>query len=345
MQHMLRTICKSRTYQSSIVTNKWNAGRRHQLLARHRPPPAGRSAVRHDPASDRLGEPSAGRAGRLSRGAVARRGPDAAQRILRGLRPPGPRKLVRVRALQRHDAGPRDDAGQRPDDCRRDCRRRQRNHEARGRAAGRRESGRRTVRADSRRVRPRRPKSKRASKPCTPAARNWPSCKPSWPPTKPSSTPSKPSGKPRRPVPRGPRSSPPNCKASMSATFAKQPDHSVLVEGANGTRHVHDRAAHRAGRRDGDSPGTVGRCQAARRRTGPRGRTAIWCCRSCGPRRRAKADPAKSMPLDVRSRHGRFQPGGLPGGQRRRRQPEHAAGRSIRRSARTTMAFSRSRTT
>ena len=41
---------------------------------------------------------------------------------------------------------------------------------------------------------------------------------------------------------------PADMKSITAATFAKQPDQSVLVEGANGKRHVHGRAAHRCWR-------------------------------------------------------------------------------------------------
>ena len=45
VRHVMRLICKSRTYQLSVATNKWNAGRQDQLLARDRPPAAGRGAA------------------------------------------------------------------------------------------------------------------------------------------------------------------------------------------------------------------------------------------------------------------------------------------------------------
>ena len=66
---------------------------------------------------------------------------------------------------------------------------------------------------------------------------------------------------------------------------------------AKGTRHVHGHAAHRPGRRHGDSPGAVGRsasCPAAARAAPP---TATWCCPSCKATAAPKADPAKAMPL------------------------------------------------
>ena len=64
MQHVLRTICKSRSVSVLDRDQRVEQGRRHQLLARDRPPPAGRGAVRHDPARHRLGQPPAGRARR-----------------------------------------------------------------------------------------------------------------------------------------------------------------------------------------------------------------------------------------------------------------------------------------
>ena len=55
---------------------------------------------------DRLAEPAAGRAGGLPGRAAARRGADAAERLLRTVRPAGARERLRVRALHRHDARP-----------------------------------------------------------------------------------------------------------------------------------------------------------------------------------------------------------------------------------------------
>ena len=49
VRELIKTICKSRTYQLSIATNKWNKDDDDQLLARHRPPAAGRGAVRRGP--------------------------------------------------------------------------------------------------------------------------------------------------------------------------------------------------------------------------------------------------------------------------------------------------------
>ena len=59
-RHMIKLICKSRTYQHSVATNRWNARRPDQLHARHRPPAAGRGALRRHPPGHRLDEPPAG---------------------------------------------------------------------------------------------------------------------------------------------------------------------------------------------------------------------------------------------------------------------------------------------
>ena len=73
VQHMLRDDLQVARLSAVDGHEQVEPGRRHQLLARHRPPAAGRSAVRRDPRGHRLGEPPAGRARRLSRGAAARR--------------------------------------------------------------------------------------------------------------------------------------------------------------------------------------------------------------------------------------------------------------------------------
>ena len=124
-QHMLRTICKSRTYQLSVATNKWNEDDAHQLLARHAPPAAGRGAVRRDPPRDRRDAAAAGRAGRLPRRAAARRR-RLAMPFLDDFGKPVRESACECERSQRHDARADHEAGQRPDGRRRDRRSRQR---------------------------------------------------------------------------------------------------------------------------------------------------------------------------------------------------------------------------
>ena len=50
---MLKTICKSRTYQHSVVSQQLEPGRRHQLRPRPAAPAAGRGALRRHPAGHR----------------------------------------------------------------------------------------------------------------------------------------------------------------------------------------------------------------------------------------------------------------------------------------------------
>ena len=132
-QHMLRTICKSRTYQLSIVDQQVERGRHDQLLARHSPAAAGRSAVRRDPPRDRLDREAARRARRLPRGPAARRRRLGA--VPRRLRQAGPRIGLRMRALQRHGARADPEADQRPDGGRRPGRSGQRAEPARRQAS------------------------------------------------------------------------------------------------------------------------------------------------------------------------------------------------------------------
>ena len=345
MQHMLRMICKSRTYQSSIVTNKWNAGRRHQLFARDRPPPAGRGAVRHDPARHRLGQPLAGRAGRFSRGAVARRWLDAAQRVLRSLRPSGPRKLVRVRAVQRHDARPRDDAGQRTDDRRGDRRQGQR---------------------DRRSSWPAQPDDAKVvdelfvrflSRPASPAEieagvkalhagrqRAGPIGGGTVGPRSPARRPNKPSGKPRQAPPAWTMLEPAEMKSSIG-------------------RHLRQAARSVGAGRRGQWQGTYTivlstdaadvtaiRLELLADAKLPGGRTGSGPQRQPDALRDSRHGGLQSRSVEVdaaliQPRHGRFQPGQLHRGQRHRRQPAIALGHQSRRSARTTRRRSRSRKT
>ncbi len=135
-QQIMRRICKSRTYQLSIVPNKWNEDDEinfSHAQARRLPAEVLYDAIqRGTGAVSRLpGVPAGYRATQL---------PDVGLTLPSGFfevfgRPA--RKRLRVRALQRHDAGPGDDISQRPHDCRCDCRPGQRDYRA-GRLAARR---------------------------------------------------------------------------------------------------------------------------------------------------------------------------------------------------------------
>jgi hypothetical protein len=94
VQHILRTICKSRTYQLSIATNEWNED--DTINYSHAPSRAGCRRVLFDAIHlRRRAAEAAGRARRLPRGAI----PDAgvADAVFGRLRPAGARKRLRVR--------------------------------------------------------------------------------------------------------------------------------------------------------------------------------------------------------------------------------------------------------
>ena len=63
-RHVMRLICKSRTYQLSVETNKWNADDKINYSHATGPPAAGRGAARRGLPRDRLGLEDPGRAGR-----------------------------------------------------------------------------------------------------------------------------------------------------------------------------------------------------------------------------------------------------------------------------------------
>ena len=108
--------------------------RQGELLARDRPPAAGRGAARRGLPGDRLGLEVPGRCAGNAGGGPARFGRGAAQRLPDDLRPAGPRERLRVRAIQRHAARAGHGPGQRPDPGRRHRRPRQRADQAGGHA-------------------------------------------------------------------------------------------------------------------------------------------------------------------------------------------------------------------
>ncbi len=115
MRHVMRLICKSRTYQLSVETNKWNADDKvnySHALARRLPAEVLLDAVYRVTGS--VSKIPGVRAGH-ARGGAARLGRRAAQRLPDDLRPAGPRERLRVRAHQRHAARAGHGPGQRPD--------------------------------------------------------------------------------------------------------------------------------------------------------------------------------------------------------------------------------------
>ena len=114
-RHVMRLICKSRTYQLSVETNKWNADDKtnySHALARRLPAEVLLDAVYRVTGSvSKIPGVPAGH----PRGGAAGFGRGAAQRLPDDLRPAGPRERLRVRALQRHAARAGHGAGQRPD--------------------------------------------------------------------------------------------------------------------------------------------------------------------------------------------------------------------------------------
>ena len=67
VQQLMKLICKSRTYQLSIETNRWNEDDADQLLARASPPPAGGGALRRRLFGDRIEDEDPRRSGRNTR--------------------------------------------------------------------------------------------------------------------------------------------------------------------------------------------------------------------------------------------------------------------------------------
>ncbi len=90
MRHVMRLICKSRTYQLSVETNKWNADDKvnyAHAMARRLPAEVLLDAVYR---VDRLGLEVPGRRAGDAGGGLARLGRRAAQRFLDDLRPARP---------------------------------------------------------------------------------------------------------------------------------------------------------------------------------------------------------------------------------------------------------------
>ena len=131
VRHVMQLICKSRTYQLSVATNKWNEDDKinySHAIARRLPAEV---LLRRGLPGDRLGLEVPGRRRRDAGRGPARLGRRAAQRLPRHLRPPGPRERLRVRAHQRPAARPGHGPGQRPDARRRHRRPGQRADQAR----------------------------------------------------------------------------------------------------------------------------------------------------------------------------------------------------------------------
>ena len=130
VRHVITLICKSRTYQLSIETNKWNEDDKtnySHAIARRLPAEVLYDAV-YRVTGRRLEDP--GRPHRHAGGGAARLGRRAAQRVPRDLRPAAPRERLRVRADQRPAAWPRHGPRQRADDRRRHRRPQERAGEA-----------------------------------------------------------------------------------------------------------------------------------------------------------------------------------------------------------------------
>ena len=114
--HRSRRSASRRTYQLSVATNKWNEDDDINYSHAHRPPAAGRGAVRRDPPrrparrAELPGLPPGSRAAQLLDSHVR-----AARRLPRTVRQAGPRERLRVRAVERHDARAGPEPGQRPD--------------------------------------------------------------------------------------------------------------------------------------------------------------------------------------------------------------------------------------
>ena len=231
MQHMLRTICKSRTYQASIATNQWNQDddiNFSHAMARRLPAEVLYDAIQRatGSVSHLPGVPAGYRAAQLPDvgltlpsgffevfGRPARESACECERSS-GMMLGPVMTLVNGPTIADAIADPQ----QRPD-------------QARGFRAERRQGGRRGFHAHLVASGRSRPRSKPASRRCTPAAANMPGWSPSWPSAKPRSTPSRPPGKPNKKAIAWTVAEPLEMTSSMNATFAKQPDNSVLVEG------------------------------------------------------------------------------------------------------------------
>ena len=144
----MRLICKSRTYQLSVETNKWNADDKvnySHAMARRLPAEVLLDAVYRvtGSVSKIPGVPPGTRAAALPDSGV-----ELPSGFLTTFGRPGPRERLRVRAVERHAARAGHGPGQRPDPGRRHRRPVQRADQA-GRHAGRRlEADRRAVRED-----------------------------------------------------------------------------------------------------------------------------------------------------------------------------------------------------
>ena len=113
VRHVVRLICKSRTYQLSVETNKWNDDDKINYSHATGPPAAGRSPVRRGaPVTGSISK-IPGRRRRHPGGRTARLGRRSAERLLDNLRPSGSRERLRVRALQRPATRAGDGPGQR----------------------------------------------------------------------------------------------------------------------------------------------------------------------------------------------------------------------------------------
>ena len=118
-RHMVKLICKARTYQHSVTANKWNEDDQinySRALARRLPAEVLYDTIHRSTGSTRL----AGPAGRGASGSVARQRPGRAGRFPRSVRQAAPRKRLRVRAQRRPDARAGAQHGQRPRCGRRD---------------------------------------------------------------------------------------------------------------------------------------------------------------------------------------------------------------------------------
>ena len=169
MQHMLRTICKSRAYQLSIVTNKWNEDddiNYSHAIARRLPAEVLYDAIQRatGSVSHLPGVPAGYRAAQL---------PDVGLTLPSGFFElfgrPARESSCECERSSGMMLGPGDDAGQRPDDRRAIADPAQRDRQAGGRSEPTTPRWSTSCSCGFCRVPPRRPRSKPAWKPCTPA--------------------------------------------------------------------------------------------------------------------------------------------------------------------------------
>ena len=111
-EHVMRSICNSRTYQLSVATHQVESRRHAELLARQGAAAAGRGALRFDPFRHRLAERKIPGVPPGTRAAAM---PDSGIKLpdnfLNNTRPTGSRKRLRMRTQQRPATGRRDGAG------------------------------------------------------------------------------------------------------------------------------------------------------------------------------------------------------------------------------------------